>query len=333
MTRVLVLCEYGSLNGGEHSLLTVVQPLRDLGFELTIAAPPEGPLADLLREIRVPLVPLDPSIRDSRCAVSDRRHALSTLLSSQRPEVLHANSLAMSRLCGPVAASMRLASVGHLRDIMRISRTAAEDLNCHTRLLAVSQAVRNWYVGQAVDADKVFVSYNGVDLQRFRPRAPTGYLADELGLPRSAPLVLSIGQVILRKGWDILLEAAGRVLGRRDDVHFLVVGRRFSEKPETVQYEETLRRLAEKKPWAGHVHFMGVRSDVDRMLGEATLLVHPAPGAAGPRAAGSGGRGNRRRSDDRGGHARDLPARQECGDPRPPQRSRRAGGRDPARNR
>ena len=53
MTRVLVLCEFGSLNGGERSLLAVVEPLRAWGFELSIAAPPEGPLADALREMPV----------------------------------------------------------------------------------------------------------------------------------------------------------------------------------------------------------------------------------------------------------------------------------------
>ena len=46
-----------------------------------------------------------------------------------------------------------------------------------------------------------------------------------------------------------------------------------------------------------------------------------APGAARPRAVGSSGRGNGRRSDCSGGHARDLSAREQCGDPRSAQRS------------
>jgi len=276
MIRVLVLCEFGSLNGGEQSLLAVVKPLRTLGFALTVAAPREGPLADSLRASDVRLVPLDRQTWDARRGLADRRRALSQLLASERPEVLHANSLAMSRLSGPVAASQGLASIGHLRDIMRISRAAAADLNCHSRLLAVSYAVRDWYAGQTLDAEKVFVAYNGVDLQRFRPQAPTGYLAEELGLPPSTPLVLSIGQVILRKGLDVLLQAARRVLDQRGDVHFLVVGRRFSDKPETIGYEQELRRLASIRPLAGHIHFLGVRSDVDRLLAETTLLVHAA---------------------------------------------------------
>lgn len=276
MTRVLVLCEFGSLNGGEQSLLAVAPLLRELGFDLAVAAPPLGPLADALRALRVPLVPLETRIQDSRSDLAARRLALSQLVTTRRPDVLHANSLAMSRLSGPVAASLGLASIGHLRDIMRIRRAVADDLNCHTRLLAVSHAVGDWYAQQAVDAERVLVAYNGVSLQRFRPSSPTGYLADELGLPRTAVLVLTIGQVILRKGLDVLLRAASGVLHHRSDVHFLVVGRRFSEKAETVRYEESLHRLALTCSRLGHVHFLGVRSDVDRMLSEAALLVHPA---------------------------------------------------------
>ncbi len=47
MMRVLVLCEYPSLNGGEHSLLEVgpVSGSRNAS-SVIFAAPPTGPLAD-----------------------------------------------------------------------------------------------------------------------------------------------------------------------------------------------------------------------------------------------------------------------------------------------
>ena len=97
--------------------------------------------------------------------------------------LLHANSLAMGRLSGPVAAELGLPSVSHLRDIIRLSSQAVADLNCHARLLAVSQATRDFHVAAGLAAEKLHVVYNGVDLEEFRPRSPTGYLHRELGLP------------------------------------------------------------------------------------------------------------------------------------------------------
>ncbi len=49
MPKVLVLCEYGSLNGGEHSLLAVAAGVRAAGFQLQVAAPAAGPLAAAFR--------------------------------------------------------------------------------------------------------------------------------------------------------------------------------------------------------------------------------------------------------------------------------------------
>ena len=50
---------------------------------------------------------------------------------------------------------------------------------------------------------KDIVLYNGIDLERFRPRPPTGYLHRELGLREDVPLIGTIGQISLRKGHDV----------------------------------------------------------------------------------------------------------------------------------
>ena len=73
----------------------------------------------------------------------------------------------MSRLVGPVTAELGIPSMGHIRDIVSLSAKAMADVNCNTRLLAVSHATRDYHVAAGLDADKAFVLYNGVDLQRF----------------------------------------------------------------------------------------------------------------------------------------------------------------------
>ena len=58
-------------------------------------------------------------------------------------------------------------------------------------------------------------------------------------------------------------------------MHYLIVGERNSEKAESRQFERDLRGAA-SGPLAGRVHFLGRRNDVGRLLGELTLLAHPA---------------------------------------------------------
>jgi glycosyltransferase involved in cell wall biosynthesis len=150
------------------------------------------------------------------------------------------------------------------------------DINCHRRVLAVSRATRDWHLKQGLDADRVHVMHNGVDLDRFRPRRPTGYVHEEMGLRRVAPLLATIGQIGVRKGMDLFCSAAQQVASRRPDAHFMVVGQRYSEKAEAVEFHQMLELSAKAQPLAGRFHFLGMRGDVEQLLNELTVLVHAA---------------------------------------------------------
>jgi len=276
MPAVLLLCEYPTLSGGERSMLTTLDAVRSAGFSVAAAAPADGPLAEALRARSVEVLPYH-----TRDAAGNRRpqhllrEGLAQLLARHRPHLVHANSLAMGRLSGPVVAESRVPGIAHLRDIIRLSARAVADLNAHRRLLAVSEATRRCHVAGGLDAGKAFVLYNGVELDRFCPRPKSGFLHAQLGLPPEARLAGTIGQIALRKGQDVLLRAVMRVVGELPDVHWLVVGQRWSDKEESRRFEAQLRATAAER-LAGRVHFLGPRNDVDRILNELSLLVHPA---------------------------------------------------------
>jgi len=239
-------------------------------------APAKGPLAQELAIRGVELVPFHCSASDgTRLPQGRLREQLAEVLRRRRPALLHANSLAMGRLAGPVAAELRLPSITHLRDIVKLSGQAAADLNCHARLLAVSQAARDFHVAGGISAEKTFVLCNGVDLDEFRPRPPTGYLHREWALPRETQLVGTIGQIGLRKGQDFLLRAAAQIVDRLPNVHYLIVGERNSDKDESRHFEHDLQAVS-SGTLAGRAHFLRRRTDVPRLLNELTLLAHPA---------------------------------------------------------
>ena len=89
-----------------------------------------------------------------------------------------------------------------------------------------------FHIAGGLAAEKVHVVYNGVDLQEFCPRSPTGYLHRELGLPPETPLIGTIGQIGLRKGQDVLLPRRGSPTGS-PGAHYVIVGQRHSEKEES----------------------------------------------------------------------------------------------------
>lgn len=254
-------------------MLAVLPLLRQQGAEIRLIAPPSGPLAERIRSLDFELIPFETEHGES---LSKRQELLARILWKISPKLLHANSLSMSRLSGPVVESMRIPGIGHIRDIIRLNQTVVADLNRHRRILAVSEATRQFHIAQGLHPNSSHVVYNGVDLERFCPKISTGYLHRELALPDEAVLLGVIGQIGLRKGQDFLLDILEILFESQNNVHLLIVGRRWSEKEESLRFERNLMERAAGKPFQNRVHFLGTRQDIPELLNELTLLLHPA---------------------------------------------------------
>ena len=258
-------------------MLSTLVHLRAAGFEMAALAP-AGDLSDALAAKQVEVVPF--LVRDGanvRRPQELLRAEIRSILRSRRPDLLHANSLAMGRLSGPVAAECQVPSMAHLRDIIRLSATNVADLNRHSRLLAVSAATRAAHVAQGLATEKTFVLHNGVDLEVFRPASRTGWLHRDLGLkPERDLLVGSVGQLVMRKGQDVLARAAVSLAERFPHAHYVFVGSRYSEKEEALRFEAGLHEAFAAAGMSDRAHFLGTREDIAQLLPELHVLAHTA---------------------------------------------------------
>ncbi|MGE0534651.1 MAG: glycosyltransferase family 4 protein [Pirellulales bacterium] len=278
MPKLLWLLEYPTISGGERSLAAAIPWVRDAGWELSALVPVPSPAANLLTASGVRIVPSLFGIPADRrhASLDERRARLAEVLVRQSPDLVIANSLSMARLAGPVTAALGLRAGGHLRDIVRLSAAAVADVNRLDRLWAVSQAARDEHLAQGVSSDKLRVAYNGIDLEAFQPRPASGSLIRELCLPAGAQLIGVIGQLVQRKGVDLALEAFVSVAVDRPDWHLVVIGERYSQKDEALQFESQLHTRRVQSGIAERIHFLGWRDDVHKLLAELTLLVHAA---------------------------------------------------------
>jgi glycosyltransferase involved in cell wall biosynthesis len=275
--RIAVLCEYPSLNGGERSLLSVIDSLPRDQFEFIVGAPAAGELGEELRQRSVQHVPF--IVRDEDSNVLPRERVIDQLVditAAWRPDLIHANSLSMGRLTGAAAAQLRVPCTAHLRDIIGLSAAAVADLNRNRRLVAVSRATRDFHVAQGLDASRVDVIHNGIDCSAFAPRPATGCLKAELHLPSDAFLIAAIGQIGLRKGLDVLADAAVINRDLLPPAHYLIAGERHSSKPESIAFERALIQRFADAHMADRLHMLGRRHDIPELLNEIDLLVHPA---------------------------------------------------------
>lgn len=275
--RVAVLFEFPSLNGGERSMLQTIELVGGEAFELVAVAPGTGRLAETLAQQGIRHV--DFECRDANNVRFERDRLFAQLARTiQRidPQIVHANSLSLGRLSGAISQRLRCPCIAHLRDIIRLSGAAIRDLNRNHALIAVSEAARAFHVAQGIDSSRTSVIYNGVDPVRFSPRPKTGLFQDELGIPLDSFVVLTVGQIGLRKGHDVLADAAPSIVDNVKHAQFVIVGQRDSSKAESIEFERNLAATFARNGLEHRLHGVGYRDDVERWMNEADLLVHPA---------------------------------------------------------
>jgi len=277
MFKISLLFEYPTLNGGERSMLAVLDELQSKGFEFTALAPARGPLAAELAAREIEHIPLDlHNASGSRCRVEDAFRSIRPLIEKLNPDLLHANSLSMARFTGVLAPVITCPASAHIRDIIKLSRPAIEDINQNQILIAVSQATAEHHKAQGISAERLSVIRDGINMNTYTQRPREGFLRKELGLTEEAFLSATIGQIGLRKGLDVLAQAATQVAQTAPNAHFVIIGERHSSKAESIAFEKALQQKFTDNDISGRLHFLGYRLDVPRLLGEIDLLVHPA---------------------------------------------------------
>lgn len=141
---------------------------------------------------------------------------------------------------------------------------------CATHGLAASRLAAAQLFGEDWESDRRFqVLYYGIDLAPFQEPVSPKEVRAELGIPIEALVVGHVGRFVPAKNHRYLLEIAEEILKRRPEVHFLLVG----DGPLRQETEATART----KGFAERMHFVGIRTDVPRLMrGAMDLFILPS---------------------------------------------------------
>lgn len=277
--KILVASEYGSVNGGENSFLALVDGLRNNGWKFLAAVPQGSPFANRLQESQVEVVDFCMHNADGvKKSQTEIREEFSALATRTGCDLIHCNSLSTSRICGPVCQSLGIPSLGYLRDILKLSKKAMADINQIDRLIAVSQATRQWHCEHGLDSSRTSVVHNGVDSNIFFPTASEPFRNKTSKSTRIAvpPSLLFVGQIGIRKGVDLLVDAFLQIATEIPTAKLSIVGQRYSQKHEAVEYERKLIQQVASSPFSDRVSWLGIRDDIPDLMRQSTILIHPA---------------------------------------------------------
>jgi len=122
----------------------------------------------------------------------------------------------------PITITMRGTEVSLAADRCRRARMTTA-LRGATRVFAVSDSLRQHAGVLGADIGRVQVIGNGVDLERFYPESRE-LARTRFGLPQGAPVLVSVGGLVERKGFHRVIALLPRLLQSHPGLRYLVVG-------------------------------------------------------------------------------------------------------------
>ncbi len=156
----------------------------------------------------------------------------------------------LGRVLGtPVVVSARGSDINLYAQLPAIRRLLRYTLQRAHKVIAVSEALKQAILHLGIPDAKVSVIPNGVDMQKFCP-VPRQMARRRLGLA-GGPLLLSVGNLVANKGFDLLIRALQRLVDEYhlDGLRLAIVGE-GGERP-------ALENLAVRLSLADRVHFTG----------------------------------------------------------------------------
>lgn len=148
----------------------------------------------------------------------------------------------------PVVLSARGSDINEFPKFRLIRPMIRFALNRADHIVGVSDALKREIVKLGIPGDKISVIPNGVDIKMFHPECKAK-MRKTLSIPENRKAILSVGSLVPRKGFDILLTAFHRLLRDFGDIHLYIIG----EGPSRTN----LRRQIKELQLTAHVTLLG----------------------------------------------------------------------------
>lgn len=150
------------------------------------------------------------------------------------------------------------------------------------QVLSCSQRAKEVHAAVGYADEKIHVIPNGFDLSHFAPDATArASLRTELGLPSDIPLVGVVARFDAQKNHLGFVRAAAQLLQQSPQVHFVLAGTGVDNGNSPLQAAISVHPGLQT-----HMHLLGRREDVPRLMAALDVLASPSHGEAFPNVLG-----------------------------------------------
>ena len=123
----------------------------------------------------------------------------------------------------PVVLSARGSDINQFTGFKSIKPMLCYALNHADHIISVCNALKQEMIVLDINNDKISVIPNGVDTEQFYP-VDRKEARNKLALPNNKKIILSVGSLIPRKGFHVILDAFPKLLQEDNTIHLYIIG-------------------------------------------------------------------------------------------------------------
>ena len=271
---ILYLSHCGSsIGGGEKQLAYLVTNIDRAHYHPFVVCPDDGVFVEYLRDADIPVSILDlPPWRKTRSLITRHRAArkLAALAKSHNTHLVHTSDSWFNPYLWHLKKNLKIPIVSHVRNLLTPTQVRNYKFDQMDSIIAISEQSKTPLLEAGIDAQKIDVILNCVDLSVFQPPPVTA--------TSEAYIVGIVGRIEPFKRQKAFVEIAAQVAARCQKVRFHIIGAAL-DTPEHRTYEQKVRQLVTKHQLQEIVHFVGHRTDMPNAMQELDLLVTLSAGS------------------------------------------------------
>lgn len=251
--------------GGEKLLWSLRSGLLDQGHSVTWIVRRDQPLHQRVQQAADPVLSTL-----TRRGVNPREWwSVVRGLKADKPDVILLNDSHAIMFGGSAALAARSARPWRLafRHVTFPIRSPLKLRMMADSIVCVSQAAQQTVLDAGIPAARTAVIYGGCEPVALDPSA-RAWATSLLNIDPASPLLVCVGNLLECKGHVPLLEAAKLLRETNPDAHLAIAGEGILRS----RLEDTIRTYN----LSSRVHLLGFRTDADRWLSAADIVIHPS---------------------------------------------------------
>ncbi|MEW6009207.1 MAG: glycosyltransferase family 4 protein [Candidatus Omnitrophota bacterium] len=273
--NILYISEVASIGGAEISLLELISNLDRQKFNPYFACSEEGFLLEKIKKLGVVtfVVPLHKVRQACFWKFLLSVNKLVNLIKLYDIALVHTNNTRANFIGALAARICKIPAAWHVRNL--VAPNFNIDLEKYFFWLPQLIIVNSLATGKRFlfGKNKIFVIYNGVDLEKFNPLISSKKVRSEFLISSCEKIVANVGCFGPGKGQDVFLKAISLVKNKVQLVKFFIVGSPYSL--DYAYLESYLKSLARSLGIAEDVIFTGFREDMPEIMAAVDILVSP----------------------------------------------------------